>query len=45
MDEAAEEDRVEIIDLIETIHDAGRAGDQAALAEACESLRDPLSTW
>ncbi len=42
LDEAAEEDRAEMIDLIEAIHDARQAGDGAALAQACDDLRDIL---
>jgi molecular chaperone DnaK (HSP70) len=40
LDEASEEDRTELIDLIETIRDARAAGNRDGLAEACEQLKD-----
>jgi molecular chaperone DnaK (HSP70) len=40
LDEAGEEDRSEMIDLIEAIRDARKAGDRARLAEAYEQLND-----
>jgi molecular chaperone DnaK len=40
LDDAGEEDRTEMIDLIETIRDARKAGDRDRLAEACEQLND-----
>jgi molecular chaperone DnaK len=40
LDDAGEEDRTELIDLIETIRDARKAGDRDRLAEACEQLKD-----
>ena len=40
LDDAGEEDRNELIDLIEAIRDARKAGDRARLAEACEQLND-----
>ena len=40
LDEAGEEDRTELIDLIETIRDARTAGNRDGLAEACEQLKD-----
>jgi molecular chaperone DnaK len=40
LDDAGEEDRTELIDLIETIRDARKAGDRGRLAEACEQLKD-----
>jgi molecular chaperone DnaK (HSP70) len=40
LDDAGEEDRTELIDLIESIRDARKAGDQGRLAEACEQLKD-----
>ena len=40
LDDAGEEDRNELIDLIETIRDARKAGDNTRLAEACEQLND-----
>jgi molecular chaperone DnaK len=40
LDEAGEEDRTELIDLIETIRDARAAGNRDGLAEACEQLKD-----
>jgi molecular chaperone DnaK (HSP70) len=42
LDEAGEEDRAELIDLIETIRDARSAGDEAALEEARNQLSDLL---
>jgi molecular chaperone DnaK len=42
LDTAGEEDRNEIIDLIETIRDAQTSGDTAALAEARTQLTDLL---
>jgi molecular chaperone DnaK (HSP70) len=40
LDDAGEEDRTELIDLIETIRDARKAGDRDRLADACEQLKD-----
>jgi molecular chaperone DnaK len=40
LDDAGEEDRSELIDLIEAIRDARKAGDSTRLAEACEQLND-----
>jgi len=40
LDEAGEEDRTELIDLIETIRDARAAGNRERLAEACDHLKD-----
>ena len=40
LDDAGEEDRSEMIDLIEAIRDARKAGDRDRLAEACEQLND-----
>ena len=40
LDEAGEEDRSEMIDLIEAIRDARKSGDRTRLAEACEQLND-----
>ena len=40
LDEAGEEDRTELIDLIETIRDARAAVNRERLAEACEQLKD-----
>src|SRR3954469_20210307 len=40
LDDAGEEDRTEMIDLIEAIRDARKAGDRDRLAEACEQLND-----
>lgn len=42
LDEAGEEDRVEIIDLIEAIQDASSSGDTAALETARSQLHDLL---
>jgi molecular chaperone DnaK (HSP70) len=42
LDDVGEEDRSEIIDLIETIRDAGNGGDPAALSNARSQLRDLL---
>jgi hypothetical protein len=42
LDEAGEEDRGEIIDLIETIRDARSSGDSAALEDARGQLNDLL---
>jgi len=42
LDDAAEEDRDELIDLIETIRDARADGDAAALAAAGQQLKDIL---
>ena len=42
LDEAGEEDRTEIIDLIETITDARSSGDSAALEDARSQLQDLL---
>jgi molecular chaperone DnaK (HSP70) len=42
LDEAGEEDRAEIIDLIETIRDARSSGDSAALETARGQLQDLL---
>ena len=42
LDDAGEEDRSEMIDLIEAIRDARKAGDRDRLAEACEQLNDLL---
>jgi molecular chaperone DnaK len=42
LDEAGEEDRAELIDLIETIRDARSARDEAALEEARSQLSDLL---
>jgi molecular chaperone DnaK (HSP70) len=42
LDEAGEEDRAEIIDLIETLGDARRSGEGAALDEARRGLQDLL---
>jgi len=42
LDDVGEEDRVEIIDLIETIRDARSRGDDAALAEGRQQLQDLL---
>ena len=42
LEEAGEEDRTEIIDLIEAIRDAGGNGDAAALASARSQLQDLL---
>jgi molecular chaperone DnaK len=42
LDEAGEEDRAELIDLIETIRDARSTGNQAALEEARSQLNDLL---
>jgi len=40
LDEAGEEDRAEIIDLIESIRDARNRGDSAALEDARSQLQD-----
>jgi molecular chaperone DnaK len=40
LDDAGEEDRSELIDLIEAIRDARKAGDRERLAEAYEQLND-----
>lgn len=40
LDEAGEEDRTELIDLIEAIRDARAGGNRERLAEACEQLKD-----
>jgi molecular chaperone DnaK len=40
LDEAGEEDRTELIDLIEAIRDARVGGNRERLAEACEQLKD-----
>jgi molecular chaperone DnaK len=40
LDSAGEEDRAEMIDLIEAIRDARKAGDRERLAEAYEQLND-----
>ena len=42
LDEVGEEDRAEIIDLMEAIRDAGTGGDAAALDEARHQLQDLL---
>jgi molecular chaperone DnaK (HSP70) len=42
LDQASEEDRAEIIDLIETIRDARASGDSAALEEGQRQLQDLL---
>ena len=42
LEEAGEEDRTEIIDLIEAIRDAAGNGDAAALASARSQLQDLL---
>ena len=42
LDTAGEEDRTEIIDLIETIHDARNSGDNAALEDGRRQLLDLL---
>ena len=42
LDTAGEEDRAEIIDLIETIHDARNSGDGAALEDGRRQLQDLL---
>ena len=42
LDEAGEEDRAEIIDLIESIRDARNRGDSAALEDARSQLQDLL---
>ena len=42
LDDAGEEDRAELIDLIETIRDARSSGDGAALAEGRRQLEDLL---
>ncbi len=42
LDEAGEEDRAEIIDLIEAIRDARSSGDNAALEEGRQQLQDLL---
>jgi hypothetical protein len=42
LDEAGEEDRAEIIDLIEAIHTARSDGDAAALETARGQLQDLL---
>jgi molecular chaperone DnaK (HSP70) len=42
LDQAGEEDRTEIIDLIEAIRDARSSGDGAALAQARSQLQDLL---
>ena len=42
LDEVGEEDRAEIIDLMEAIRDAGTDGDAAALDEARRQLQDLL---
>ena len=42
LDEVSEEDRVEIIDLMEAIRDASTGGDAAALDEAWRQLQDLL---
>jgi molecular chaperone DnaK len=42
LDEAGEEDRIEIIDLIEAIRDARSSGDSAALENARSQLQDLL---
>ena len=40
LDGAGEEDRAELIDLIEAIRDARKAGDNARLTQSCEQLSD-----
>ena len=40
LDDAGEEDRAELIDLIEAIRDARKAGDSARLTASCEQLSD-----
>jgi molecular chaperone DnaK len=42
LDQAGEEDRAEIIDLIETIRDARNSGDSAALEDGRRQLQDLL---
>jgi molecular chaperone DnaK (HSP70) len=42
LDESGEEDRTEIIDLIESIRDARRSGDSSALEDARNQLQDLL---
>jgi len=42
LDETGEEDRTEIIDLIESIRDARRSGDSSALEDARNQLQDLL---
>ena len=42
LDDAGEEDRAEIIDLIETIRDARGSGDGTALEEGRQQLQDLL---
>jgi len=42
LDEIGEEDRTEIIDLIEAIRDARSSGDSAALKDARSQLQDLL---
>ena len=42
LDDAGEEDRAEIIDLIEMIRDARSSGDGAALADGRRQLQDLL---
>jgi len=42
LDQASEEDRAEIIDLIEIIRDARTSGDSAALEEGQRQLQDLL---
>ncbi len=42
LDDAGEEDRLEIIDLVETIRDARSSGDDAALEDGRQQLQDLL---
>ena len=42
LDDAGEEDRLEIIDLIETIRDARSSGDGVALEDGRKQLQDLL---